>query len=289
MKLLFVNLQFLPINNNVSELSSDEYKELLSLLIRIGDDGYLGRDKYMVFDDSSITVTDEFVKGEIIIFKKPPDYRDLSTNIVTTKPKENEVEYSKRARFYFYTKKHIFVIQKKTNELDRSLKIEKKLHKLFFNRFYIAKEKDHKYLNYALSINIISKKEDLEKVINNQNVKSIEIDITYPNSDDLEDALEDELKNKKTHRLQHIEKSYESSYMNGVTDYAKKLSHLALKLGNVIMRYIDEDNKMRKYVMKDKIIERDLSEKYKDENLFEDDFIRDEIISVLNEIKNENI
>lgn len=287
MRLFFVNLQFLPINNKVKELTKKQYIDLIFNLAQIKEcDGYIGREKYIVFDNSSIVKNSNFIKGNLLIFKKPPPYKDLKTNDITTKPKDNEVQYSKKIRFYFYAKKHILVLQKKSNELDRTSNIETKIGKLFNERFNKIKEKESFYLNYRLSINIISKKEDLDKVIHRTNVKSIDIEITYPNSDELEDELESELKSKKTHILYHTEKSYVDTYMNGVTDYAKKLSNLALKLGNVVMSYIDDDNKVKKYIMKNKIIERDISEKYKDKNLFEDEYIEDEIISVLDEIKN---
>lgn len=289
MKLFFINLQFLPINNNVKELTESQYLVLINDLINIsGASGYIGREKYIVFDNTSIIKNNKFVKGDILIFKKPPPYKDLQTNNITIKPKENEVQYSKRVKFYFYGKKHILVLQKKANELDRNSNIENKMSKLFEERYMLLKEKKKLFQNYRLSLNVISKKEDLQKVINRMNVKSIDIEITYPNSDELEDDLEDELKSKKTHILHHTEKSYTDTYMNGVTDYAKKLSHLALKLGNVVMSYIDDDNKVKKYIMKNKIIERDISEKYRDENLFENEYIEDEIISVLNEVKCEN-
>ena len=112
-----------------------------------------------------------------------------------------------------------------------------------------------------------------------------------PNSVLIDSAFQeflDELKSKKTHILHHTEKSFTDTYMNGVTEYAKKLSHLALKLGNVVMSYLDDDNKVKKYIMKNKIIERDISEKYRDKNLFEDEYIENEVISVLNEVKIEN-
>ncbi len=289
MRLFFINLQFLPINNEVKELTQSQYLDLINNLINIcGSDGYIGREKYIVFDNSSIIKNDKFVKGDILIFKKPPPYKDLQTNNITTKPKENEVQYSKKAKFYFYGKKHILVLQKKANELDRNSNIENKIQKLFEERYTILKENNKLFLNYRLSLNVISKKEDLEKVINRMNVKSIDIEITYPNSDELEDDLEDELKSKKTHILHHTEKSFTDTYMNGVTEYAKKLSHLALKLGNVVMSYLDDDNKVKKYIMKNKIIERDISEKYRDKNLFEDEYIENEVISVLNEVKIEN-
>lgn len=289
MKLFFVNLQLLPINNTVTELTQQQYIDLIFDITNAkGCDGYIGREKYIIFDNSSIVKNENFIKGDLLIFKKPPPYKDLQTNDITTKPKDNEVQYSKRVKFYFYGKKHILILQKKSNELDRTSNIEKKISILFEERYSKIKENNPKFLNYRLSVNIISKKEDLEKVINRMNVKSIEIDITYPNSDDLEDSLEDELKTVKTHRLYHTEKSYDDTYMNGVTKYAKKLSHLALKLGNVIMSYVDDDNKVKKYIMKNKIIERDISEKYRDKNLFEDEYIEDEVMSVLNEIKNEN-
>jgi hypothetical protein len=289
MKLFFINLQFLPINNNVNELTEKQYIDLIYDITNIKScEGFIGRDKYIVFDNSSIVKNNKFVKGDILIFKKPPPYKDIKTNNITTKPKDNEVQYSKRVKFYFYAKKHILIIQKKVNELDRNSNIESKINKLFGERYIKIKENNFLFLNYRLDINVISKKEDLEKVINRKDIKSIEINITYPNSDDLEDDLENELKSKKTHILQHTEKSYIGTYMNGVTDYAKKLSHLALKLGNVIMSYIDDENKVKRYVMKDKIVERDISEKYGDKNLFEDEYIEDEVISVLSELKNEN-
>ena len=289
MRLFFINLQFLPINNDVHELSSNEYIDLIyELTLLDGCEGNLGREKFIVFDNSNIMKSEKFVKGNFIIFKKPPPYKDIDTDSITREPQDNEVQYSKRVKFYFYAAKHILVVQKKANEFDRTSNIETKILCLFEERYSRIKEKNAKYLSYRLSVNVISKKEDLEKAINQTSVKSIEIDITYPNSDDLEDGLENELKNVKTHKLFHTEKAYNDSFMNGVTRYAKNLSHLALKLGNVIMHYIDDNNKVKRYVMKDKIIERDISEKYKDKNLFEDDYIEDEVISVLNEIKYEN-
>ncbi|WP_417333749.1 DUF4747 family protein [Halarcobacter sp.] len=289
MKLFFVNLQFLPINNSVTELTSIEYLDLVENIINATEyTGYIGRDKYIVFDNSSVERNEKFIKGSLIIFKKPPPYEDLRTGNITTEPKDYEVQYSKRIKFYFYSKKHILVIQKKTNELDKASNIEKRINILFEERFNQIKENDNKFLKYRLSINLISKKEDLEKVINRMNVKSIDIEVTYPNSDELEDNIENELKQVKTHKVCHSEKAHDDSIMNGVTEYAKKLSHIALRLGNVIMRYVDDDNKVKKYIMKNKIVERDISEKYKDKNLFVDEYIEDEIISVLNEARDEN-
>ena len=64
MRLFFINLQFLPINNDVHELSSNEYIDLIyELTLLDGCEGNLGREKFIVFDNSNIMKSEKFVKG----------------------------------------------------------------------------------------------------------------------------------------------------------------------------------------------------------------------------------
>ncbi len=285
MTFVFINFEMLPIGEN-DELGKDGYIELFKKIVTqqfTEAPGDIGRNKFITFDFSSFKILDDvLLGGDIIIYKKPKPYQDMHTGEITREPKENEVEKSIRLKFFFESDRHILVIQKHSSEMNNPYVIEKKLRVLFEERIQRLSE----YNDYRLELITLTKREELDKVINETQVASIKIDLTFPNGEDLESALLNDLKQDRG-KLEYTEKSYSGSYMRGISKVAKMVATLAPRYGNVIMRYIDQEtHKLKRFILRNKPIIKEIKGKEPEkENLLTSELIKDNIDEALAQSK----
>lgn len=280
MKLFFINVQMLPIRGDAKELGVDGYKKLIQTIANDynGQDlGFLGRDKYIQFFNTEVTKND-FIKGQVLIFKKPPPYKDLKTNEITRVPEPNEVEKSVRIGFFFDLKHHIMAIEKHSAEINSGETTEKKVKALFAKRV----EASGLFQDYYLDVTVLTKLSELEKVINADRVEYFFVQLSFPNGEELQDAILEDLKDDRS-GLEYKEKSFPHSFMRRVSKLGKKLASFATMYGNVRMKYFDHSkNRFQTFILKNKPIESVVDD---DEHLFTDEFMRDEILKALQETK----
>ena len=280
MKLLFVNVQMLPIIGEAKELGVEEYKKLIFKLLNDYNNpeyGSLARDKYIQFLYAE-EKGKELLGGQILIFKKPPPYKDLKTDKITRIPEPNEVEKSIRLNFFFDLKHHIMAIEKHPIEINSGETVERKIKTLFAERIEASKA----YEDYYLDITVLTKLSELKKVINADMVEYFSVKLSFPNGNEFQESILDDMKDDRS-GLEYREKSFPRSFMKGVSKLGKKLASFATMYGNVKMKYFDYDKgKFQTFILKNKPIESTIDN---DEHLFTEDFIRDEIVKALNETR----
>ncbi|MDY0265931.1 MAG: DUF4747 family protein [Sulfurospirillum cavolei] len=282
MKLFFVNVQMLPVKNDAQELGVEGYFDLLKLLYKEYNDGELGilrYEKYIEFYSIDDKTSDNFCKGQLRICKKAKPYKDKETHKVTAIPSKNDVQDDPKIGYFFFDlENHIMAVQKIPNEIISGKTLETKIRALFQKRINATNQ----YKDYYLDIVVLTQMSELEKILDEDRVSYLNVNLSFPNSEQTQDQLLEELKKERS-GIEYKEKAFPDSEMRGISSLGKRLALYATKYGNVTMKYFDKSkNKLTKFILRDQPIESNIKNP-EDEHLFTDVFMREEVKNALDQ------
>ncbi len=210
------------------------------------------------FAPFEITVLDEFAYGEFLKYDQVEKVQKLYTG--QDEFEGNEGSTSKRYDFLFAFdyKTHTLAIQ-----LAKGLPSARPLIEALVEIFRPVADEIHP--NLQLHIQELTSAESLAKVFAAERFKRVEVEVTFSNSEELEDELlrnagvtEEDLKQKSVHSVTHIEKPARKGSMSGLSNMAKPLLVIAAQFGNANVSYATEDGEWDHYHMRDYPVKEEL-------------------------------
>lgn len=257
----YYNVQLLPIDTQkFKEVGAEGYRRVFSdLRSRVigakrsrsieNISGSLRNDFY--FAPFVVNALDEFAYGEFLKF----DQVDKVQNLYTGKDEfeGNEGSTSKRYDFLFafdYSA-HTLAIQ-----LAKGLPSAQPLIDALVD--ILRPVVDDLHPNHQLHIQELTSAESLSKIFAAQKFRRVAVEVTFSNSEELEEELlrnagvtEHDLKQKSVHSVTHIEKPARKGSMSGLSNMAKPLLVIAAQYGNADVSYATEDGEWDHYHMRD--------------------------------------
>ncbi|WP_430416833.1 DUF4747 family protein [Marinobacter adhaerens] len=205
-----------------------------------------------------VTVLDEFAYGEFLKFDKVEKVQNLYTG--QDEFEGNQGSTSKRYDylFAFDYSTHTLAIQ-----IAKGLPSAQPLIDALIDVFRPIVDEVHP--NHQLHIQELTSAESLAAVFAAERYKRVEIEVTFSNSQELEEELfrnagatEKDLKSNSVHSVTHIEKPAKKGTMSGLSMLAKPLLVIATQYGNANVNYKTAEGEWDHYHMRDYPVKEEL-------------------------------
>lgn len=210
------------------------------------------------FAPFEVNALDEFAYGEFLKYDQVEKVQNLYTG--KDEFEGNEGSTSKRYDylFAFDYATHTLAIQ-----LSKGLPSAQPLIDALID--ILRPVVDDLHPNHQLHIQELTSAESLSKVFAAQKFRRVAIEVTFSNSEELEEELlrnagvtEEDLKQKSVHSVTHIEKPARKGAMNGLSNMAKPLLVIAAQFGNADVSYATDDGEWDHYHMRDYPVKEEL-------------------------------
>lgn len=264
----YYNVQLLAIDTTEhGEVGADGYKQVFASLRSrvIGAKrkrqietvaGQLRNDFH--FAPFEITVMDEFAYGEFLKYDQVERVQNLYTGKDEFEGKEGSTSKRYDFLFAFDYQTHTLAIQ-----LTKGLPSAQPLIEALVEIFRPVVDDIHP--NHQLHVQELTSAESLLKVFAAERFRRVEVEVTFSNSEELEEELlrnagvtEEDFKHKSVHSVTHIEKPARKGSMSGLSNMAKPLLVIAAQYGNANVNYATEEGEWDHYHMRDYPVKEEL-------------------------------
>ncbi|HAS13810.1 MAG TPA: hypothetical protein DCS01_00760 [Idiomarina abyssalis] len=260
-KIYFFNTQVKPLKtsdgfigeagyNAVFEFLSDSVSEAVKTkkLHNLGSKLYKSK-FHLVF--RKVEVLDGYAQGLIRKYDKINSLKDFYTDnpIYEAAPGEAASSSATDFKFVFDYSSHILAIEDVDNKFPNPSSVEQSVIDLL--EPFVHRHRS----DASTSCNVLKETSSLSRLMNSDGFKSIKIELTFSNPNGLEDEFEAEiekdLRDRNVDKLVVQEKAASGGHITELNHREKALFKLAGRFGDASARFLNEENKLETYQMKE--------------------------------------